>query len=72
MVRHGSLMAVQPPKIRDNYIVRVSGYSNFALQPLPEAGATGDITAIYTKYSSSSGGFITYQLLVNSFNDINF
>ena len=57
---------------KGNYIVRVSGYSNFALQPLPEAGATGDITAIYTKYSSSSGGFITYQLLVNSFNDINF
>ena len=49
---------------KGNYIVRVSGYSNFALQPLPEAGATGDITAIYTKYSSSSGGFITYQLVL--------
>lgn len=55
-----------------NYIVRVSGYSNFALQPLPSDGATGDITAIYTKYSSKSGGFIKYQLLINSINDINF
>jgi len=68
MVRHGGTTTED----KGNYIVRVSGYSNFALQPLPEAGATGDITAIYTKYSSSSGGFITYQLLVNSFNDINF
>lgn len=55
-----------------NYIVRVSGYSNFALQPLPSDGATGDITAIYTKYSSKSGGYIKYQLLLNSMNDINF
>lgn len=55
-----------------NYIVRVSGYSNFALQPLPSNGATGDITAIYTKYSSKSGGYIKYQLLLNSMNDINF
>lgn len=55
-----------------NYIVRVSGYSNFALQPLPNNGATGDITAIYTKYSSKSGGYIKYQLLLNSMNDINF
>ena len=57
---------------KGNYIVRVSGYSNFALQPLPEAGKTGNITAIYTKYSSSSGSYITYQLLVNSFDDIDF
>lgn len=55
-----------------NYIVRVSGYANFALQPLPANGTKGNITAIYTKYSSKSGGFIKYQLLVNSFNDINF
>lgn len=55
-----------------NYVVRVSGYANFALQPLPEAGANGDITAIYTKYSSKSGGFITYQLLINNFQDIKF
>lgn len=55
-----------------NYIVRVSGYANFARQPLPENGATVDITAIYTKYSSSSGGFIKYQLLLNGYSDITF
>lgn len=55
-----------------NYIVRVSGYSNFALQPLPTNGSKGDITAIYTKYSSKSGGFIKYQLLLNSLSDVKF
>ena len=53
-----------------NYIVRVSGYSNFSLQPLPSAGAEGDITAIYTKYSAKSGNHISYQLLLNSYADI--
>lgn len=60
------------PTTTGNYIVRVSGYANFALQPLPANGKKGNITAIYTKYSSSSGGFIKYQLLVNSMNDIKF
>lgn len=55
-----------------NYILRVSGYSNFALQPLPPNGAKGNITAIYTKYSAKSGGYIKYQLLVNSMDDIDF
>ena len=55
-----------------NYILRVSGYSNFALQPLPKADSEGNITAIYTKYSSKSGGYIKYQLLVNSMDDIDF
>ena len=55
-----------------NYIVRVSGYANFALQPLPQNGQKGDITAIYTKYSAKKGNYIKYQLLVNSMNDIKF
>jgi len=55
-----------------NYIVRVSGYANFALQPLPQNGKKGDITAIYTKYSAKKGNYIKYQLLVNSMNDIKF
>lgn len=55
-----------------SYIVRVSGYANFGLTPLPAAGTTGEMTAIYTKYSSKSGGFIKYQLLVNSGDDIRF
>ena len=53
-----------------NYIVRVSGYADFADQPLPAVGANGDLTAIYTKYSSRSGGFIKYQLMLNSYNDL--
>lgn len=57
---------------RGNLIVRVSGYADFALQRLPENGARGNITAIYTKYASKSGGYIKYQLLVNSFRDIEF
>lgn len=55
-----------------NLILRVSGYANFALNKLPENGDTGNITAIYTKYSSKSGGFIKYQLLVNKGSDIEF
>jgi hypothetical protein len=55
-----------------NYIVRVSGYANFARQKLPQEGKQGDITAIYTKYSSRTGGYIKYQLLINSFDDIQF
>ncbi len=55
-----------------NYIVRVSGYSNFALDKLPAKGATGDITAIYTKYSSKTGSYIKYQLLLNSGSDVGF
>lgn len=55
-----------------NYLVRVSGYANFGLQPLPTNGATGDLTAIYTKYSAKSGNYIKYQLLVNSSDDIKF
>ena len=55
-----------------NYIVRVSGYANFARNPLPKDGKTGNITAIYTKYSSKTGGFIKYQLLVNRAEDIKF
>lgn len=55
-----------------NLILRVSGYANFALNPLPENGDKGSITAIYTKYSSKSGGYIKYQLLVNKGSDVDF
>lgn len=58
--------------VSGSYIVRVSGYANFALQPLPEDKATGNITAIYTKYCSSSGYYPVYQLLINQFSDIEF
>lgn len=53
-----------------SYVVRVSGYARFALKELPADNATANITAIYTKYSSRTGGFITYQLLVSNYRDI--
>jgi hypothetical protein len=53
-----------------SYVARVSGYADFALQPLPADNATVSLTAIYTKYCSSSGGYIAYQLVINSFSDI--
>lgn len=57
------------------FIVRVSGYANFATQPLPtdDGGQTkGNITGIYTKYSSKDGRYPVYQLLINEFADIEF
>lgn len=53
-----------------NLIIRTSGHADFALNPLPAEGTRVNITAIYTKYSSSSGGFIKYQLTVNNLQDI--
>lgn len=55
-----------------NYIARVSGYSNFALDKLPADGAKGSITALYTKYSAKAGNYIKFQLLINSRDDIDF
>lgn len=48
-----------------NLILRSSGYSHFGMNPIPEDGKIADITAIYTKYSSKSGDFIKYQLVIN-------
>lgn len=60
-------------KIKEsNLIVRVSGYANFALQPLPVNGTEGNVTAILNKYSSKSGSYVKYQLLVNHYEDIEF
>lgn len=60
------------------YIVRSSGYSRFAGRPVPRDGAEATITAIYCIYSQRSdysGGandYATYQLTVNSFEDMVF
>ncbi len=53
-----------------HYIVRSSGYARFALNPLPADGEKVNITAIYTKYSSKSGGYIKYQLVLNNVTDV--
>lgn len=53
-------------------VVRSSGYAKFANKHIPTSGTETGITAIYTKYCSSSGRYITYQLLVNRYEDIVF
>lgn len=52
-----------------NFVVRTSGYALFALVELPHDGEAATLTAMYNKYCSSGGGFIKYQLLLNSSND---
>ncbi len=52
------------------YIVRTSGYAKFAGRELTPDGQDIQLTAIYCKYCSSSGGYVKYQLLVNSWKDI--
>lgn len=66
------------------FVVRSSGYSNFALEPLPfeyvisedgdvEVAGSKDVdsvTGIVTRYSSSSGGFHKFQILLNSSRDM--
>lgn len=58
-------------KLADHYyLLRSSGYAKFALEPLPADGKRVNVTAIYTKYSSRSGGFIKYQLVLNNVSDV--
>lgn len=52
------------------FIIRTSGYSRFALNPVPADGEILDITAILTKYCASGGGWEKYQLLLNSDKDV--
>ncbi len=52
------------------FIVRTSGYSRFALEPIPVDGDIVDMTAILCKYCASSGGYMKYQLLLNSHDDV--
>lgn len=53
-----------------NLLVRSSGYARFSLDKLPANGTKANITAIYTKYSSKSGSYIKYQLLLNNVTDV--
>lgn len=52
------------------FIVRTSGYSRFALNEIPKDGEKVDMTAILCKYCSSGGGWMKYQLLLNSDKDV--
>ncbi len=59
-----------------NYVIRTSGYSSFRDERIPADGATVDVTAIYTIYTSSNAnvsvakGNCAYQLVLNSGKDV--
>ena len=54
------------------FIVRTSGYSKFALEPIPADGEVVDMTAILCKYceNSTTPKYTKYQLLLNSADDV--
>lgn len=52
------------------YLVRASGYSQFATKEIPDDNDVVDITAIYTKYCSSGGDYQKFQLLLNTPSDV--
>ena len=54
------------------FIVRTSGYSRFALEPIPADGEVVDMTAILCKYceNSTTPKYNKYQLLLNSSTDV--
>lgn len=47
-----------------NYVVRTSGYAQFRDAVIPTNGTEVDLTAIYTKYTNTSGRYVTYQLVL--------
>lgn len=60
------------------YTVRTSGYSRFAMKPIPKDGAVGNVLglfAIYSKQSTYSGGsrdYAQYQITVSRIEDLDF
>lgn len=55
---------------KGNYVVRTSGYAHFRDGVIPADGTVVDLTAIYVKYTNSSGRYITYQLTLNDGADV--
>ena len=53
-----------------NYVVRTSGYAHFRDAAIPADGTVVDLTAIYVKYTNSSGRYVTYQLTLNDGADV--
>ncbi len=53
-----------------NYVVRTSGYAHFRDEAIPADGSVVDLTAIYVKYTNSSGRYVTYQLTLNDGADV--
>lgn len=53
-----------------NYVVRTSGYAQFRDSAIPADGTVVDLTAIYVKYTNSSGRYVTYQLTLMDEGDV--
>ncbi|MDR2890971.1 MAG: DUF5689 domain-containing protein [Alistipes sp.] len=51
-------------------LVRTSGFSRFALEPVLEDGARASVTGIVQRYTDRRGNNIAFQIAVNHSNDI--
>ncbi len=55
------------------YTIRTSGYSRFAMQPIPADGTVGNVLGIYGIYSKSATyPYAQYQITVNRIEDLEF
>ncbi len=55
------------------YSIRTSGYSRFAMRPIPADGSVGNVLGIYSIYSKSATyPYTQYQITVNRFEDLEF
>lgn len=67
---YGDLSGTYGEYTPGNYVVRSSGYCSFRDNKIPADGTVVDLTAIYTKFTNGSGGFVTYQLTLNTDRDV--
>ncbi|WP_289765070.1 DUF5689 domain-containing protein [uncultured Alistipes sp.] len=55
------------------YGIRTSGYSRFAMRPIPADGSVGNVLGIYSIYSESATyPYAQYQITVNRIEDLEF
>lgn len=54
------------------YTIRTSGYSRFAMRPVPRPGTVGNVLGIYSIYAKSPTNYPQYQITVSRFEDLDF
>ncbi len=54
------------------YSIRTSGYSRFAMKPIPRNGTKGNVLGIYGIYSKRLNQYAQYQITVNRIEDLDF
>lgn len=54
------------------YSIRTSGYSRFAMRPVPRNGSVGNVLGIYSIYSQRLNDYAQYQITVNRIEDLEF